>query len=827
MQRDIMFPSSVNRSICLASFLVIYACFGSDLRVGFYRGHRIVFQNVHGKAVYQGDIVLGKTENIEAKGGERAIAHHRGRTPQGITISDLSLRWPNGIIPFVIDPNLPDSQQQSIHQAVAHWNSNTPIRFVDRDTQTSYVRFTVGFSDIACSSDVGRMGGIQTINLPPGCGFGQTVHEMGHTVGLWHEQSRADRNRFLTVLYDNIDKQSAFNFDQELSDGEDVGPYDFNSIMHYGAFDFSRDQISATLETVPAGIPIGQRAGLSAGDIQAVQVLYGQPSAKTIIATAPSGLQVKVDGVLVSDGASFNWAAGEQHTLEAADQGNDQTRYVFALWSDGGARAHPLTAGSGGAVYSAAFTRQFKVASLASPDGSGSVQFDPLAADGFYTDRSNVRIQATPAPGFVFQQWSVGRSRSLNPKWTIIRGLTTIAAIFGQGNLTTINSAPVGRTVYVDSKSYTAPASFFWGAGETHALDVDTSQPLFEQFRFVGWDDGGDQKHTITATGQTATITARYVAQHSVTIDSSGGGIVAFAPSSPDSFYDEGTVINLTATPLAKNVLLGWSGDVRGIQNPTTLTVDEQKLFSADFGPASEQLPFRVASAATGDEGAVAPGEIVALYSNGATIGPAGATGLTVENGAVTTSAGGAQVFFDGQPAPITYAGPLQINCVVPYGISGDVTHVEIRLNGQVLFPSADVAVPVAASAPGIFTLDGTGRAGGAVLNQDNTLNTPDNPAARDSVIVLWATGDGAADPRVADGTVNTSVFPKPVLPVSVRVGGVPAKAEYAGAAPSLVAGAMQINVRVPLDVVSGPRVPVVVVVGDAASPAGVSIAVR
>jgi uncharacterized protein (TIGR03437 family) len=733
--------------------------------------------------------------------------------------------WPNGIIPFVIDPTLPDSQQQSIAQAVDHWNTNTPIQFVARGSQTSYVRFTVGISDIACSSDVGRQGGMQTINLPSGCGFGQIVHEMGHAVGLWHEQSRADRNRFLTVLYDNIDKLSAFNFDQELSDGVDVGAYDFNSIMHYGAFDFSRDGISPALETVPAGIPIGQRARLSPGDIQTVRVLYGQASAKTIIATTPSGLQVKVDGALVSDGAVFDWAAGEQHTLEAPDQGDAETRYLFALWSDGGARAHTVTAGPG-AVYSAAFTRQFKVVSLVSPDGAGSVQLDP-PSDGFYTDRSNVRIQATPAPGYAFHQWSVSPSRSLNPRWITIGGLTTIAAVFGQGNLTTITSTPVGRTVYVDSKAYSTPQGFFWSAGQTHTLDIDLSQPTFEQFRFVGWDDGGAQNHTITATGQTATITARYVAQHSVTVDNFGGGFVTLAPSSPDSFYDEGTVITSTATPSGKNVLLGWFGDVRGIQNPATLTVDEQELFGAEFGPASEQLPFRVASAATGDEGAVAPGEIVALYSNGATIGPAAGIGLTVENGTVTTNAGGAEVLFDGQPAPITYAGPSQINCVVPYGISGDVTHVKIRLNGQVLFPSSDVTAPVAASAPGIFTLNGTGRAGGAVLNQDNTLNMPDNPAPRDSVIVLWATGEGATSPRVADGTVNTTVFPTPLLPVSVRVGGVPARVEYAGAAPDLVAGAMQINVRVPLGVVSGPKVPVVVVVGDQASPPGVTIAVR
>jgi astacin len=795
------------------------------LRVGSYRGHRIVFRNVQGQAVYQGDIILGKTEDIER--GERTLSHHApGRTPKGITTSDPSLLWPNGVIPFVIDSSLPGSQQQSITQAVDHWNTNTPIRFVARDTQTSYVRFTTGLSDIACSSGVGRQGGMQTINLPPGCGFGQIVHEMGHAVGLWHEQSRADRNRFLTVLYENIDKQSAFNFDQELSDGVDVGAYDFNSIMHYGAFDFSRDEMSATLETVPEGIPIGQRARLSPGDIQAVQILYGQPSAKTIIATAPSGLQVQVDGAMVSDGAVFAWAAGEQHTLEAADQGDAQTRYLFALWSDGGERAHTVTAGSG-AVYTAAFTRQFQADSLVSPDGSGSVQLDPPSADGFYTDRSNVRIQATPAPGYAFQQWSVTPSRSLNPRWMTIRRVTLIAATFGQGNLTTITSTPVGRTVYVDSRAYTTPASFFWSAGETHTLDIDTSQPTFEQFRFTGWDDGGAQKHTITATGQTATITAGYVAQHSVTFDNSGGGFVTLAPSSPDSFYDEGTVINVTATPSGKDVLLGWFGDVRGIQNPTTLTVDEQILFSAEFGPASEQLPFRVASAATGDEGAVAPGEIVALYSNGATIGPAVGTGLTVENGTVTTSAGGAEVLFDGLPAPITYAGPSQINCVVPYGVDGDVTHVQIRLNGQVLFPSADVAVPVGASVPGIFTLNGTGRAGGAVLNQDNTLNTPENPAPRDSVVVLWATGEGTTSPQVADGTVNTTVFPRPLLPVSVRVGGVPAKVEYAGAAPFLVAGAMQINVRVPLGVVSSPKVPVVVVVGDQASPPGVTIAVR
>src|SRR5437588_189233 len=137
------------------ALLFLSACFASDLRVGFYRGHRVVFQNVQGRAVYQGDIILGKTENIEAQPSERVIAHLRGRTPQSITVSDPSLLWPNGVVPYVIDSSLPASQQQTVRNAVDHWNSNTPIRFVARDTQSSYVRFTAGTNDYACPAFVG------------------------------------------------------------------------------------------------------------------------------------------------------------------------------------------------------------------------------------------------------------------------------------------------------------------------------------------------------------------------------------------------------------------------------------------------------------------------------------------------------------------------------------------------------------------------------------------------------------------------------------------------------------------------------------------------
>ena len=78
-----------------------------------------------------------------------------------------------------------------------------------------------------CSSSVGRRGGQQFVNLGGGCTTGNTIHEIGHTVGMWHEQSRQDRDAFVTIQWANIEAGLEHNFDQHISDGDDVGPYDY------------------------------------------------------------------------------------------------------------------------------------------------------------------------------------------------------------------------------------------------------------------------------------------------------------------------------------------------------------------------------------------------------------------------------------------------------------------------------------------------------------------------------------------------------------------------------------------------------------------------
>lgn len=105
-------------------------------------------------------------------------------------------------------------------------------------------------------------------------------------------------------------------------------------------------------------------------------------------------------------------------------------------------------------------------------------------------------------------------------------------------------------------------------------------------------------------------------------------------------------------------------------------------------------------------------------------------------------------------------------------------------------------------SAPGVFVLarTTTGTPLSFVLNEDGTVNLPTNRAKRGSIVTLYGTGEGETDPPGVDGQIAGSVLPKPKLPVKVRVGVTEAEVQYAGAAPGMVAGTLQVNFRLPPD---------------------------
>ncbi len=147
--------------------------------------------------------------------------------------------------------------------------------------------------------------------------------------------------------------------------------------------------------------------------------------------------------------------------------------------------------------------------------------------------------------------------------------------------------------------------------------------------------------------------------------------------------------------------------------------------------------------------GTVAPGEIVSIFGTG--VGPDQAVTAQPAAGSYPVTLGGTQVFFDGVPAAMLYAGTNQINAIVPYGIAAPVTQMTLQRGG---FTDGPRALPVAPAVPGIVTVNSSGTQQAAVLNQDGTYNAATNPAAIGSVIVFYAVGAGTMNPAAGDGTV-------------------------------------------------------------------------
>jgi hypothetical protein len=232
---------------------------------------KVTYAAVDGLAVFEGCIILGTVTQAQAVKeffASNPAAANKGVQPFGTGIIGAQFRWKNNLIPYTIDPNLPD--QSRVTDAITHWQDRTPIRFVVRDgTHQDYVVFGPGGG---CASSVGRRGGRQDVILGGECSTGNCIHEIGHTVGLWHEQSRRDRDNFITINWASIQPDAKHNFDQHVQDGMDLGAYDYGSIMHYPKNAFTADG-NDTIVPKTAGVQIGQRVKLSDGDIASVQKL--------------------------------------------------------------------------------------------------------------------------------------------------------------------------------------------------------------------------------------------------------------------------------------------------------------------------------------------------------------------------------------------------------------------------------------------------------------------------------------------------------------------------------------------------------------------------
>ena len=363
---------------------------------------------------------------------------------------------------------------------------------------------------------------------------------------------------------------------------------------------------------------------------------------------------------------------------------------------------------------------------------------------------------------------------------------------------------------------------------QPQTVSVTPNQPLSFTFK-IGGTVPASQKITVTSTGGPVRFS----------VDTTSGGWLSVDASSGSTPKDVNVSVNpqgLGAGTYTGSISISAPGV---LQSPLVINVT---LSMMELSPPQ---PFTITSTASNLAGLIAPGEEITI--KGSSLGPAEGVLFNVNaQGLVDPILAGVRVLFDGTPGTPTFVSATQINVVVPFEIAGNATtNLVVEFQGVQSAPSQQL---VSSVAPGIYTLNFTGQGQAAVANQDGTINGPPGgvstpggviatkPAPQNTAISVYMTGGGQTNPPSITGSVNIPDFLMPLVDwsptsgtVTATIGGVPARVEFAGTAPGLVAGMVQVNVRVPMGV-SGDELPIVITinrVSTSPSPLAPTIAVR
>jgi hypothetical protein len=482
----------------------------TDSHTSIFRGVALTHAVQNGIAVFEGDIVLGHAGELP-----RADSQSKNGNRAAVAITGQSYRWKGGIIPYAIDPALPTPTR--VTDAVTHWNTLMAgyVNWVPRTTEAAYVYFARVPSASTCASSVGMLGYKQAVSIGDSCSIGNVIHEMGHAVGLWHEQGREDRDRFVKILWENLQTNMAYNFTQNVTNGDDIGVYDYASIMHYPASGFSANG-KPTIETIPPGIAIGQRGKLSTGDIAAVKAMYPNGSTEqpsVTIESIPTGQTITIDGVNYKTPRTLQWTPGSVHTVAAVNAAVvNGTRNVFVHWTDGGAQAHTVVAPTSSTTYRADYATSY--AAVATAAAPGAVAVWPVSADTFYAKGSSVDLEAVAPGGYCFTSWT-GLVAGTPAKTALsIQKAYTVQANFGPGSMTvspsavTMPTAASTRQITVDATAgctWQASSPVTWVKVTTGA--VGTGPGVVTISTTTRGSTAAPRSATLTIAGQPVVVT--------------------------------------------------------------------------------------------------------------------------------------------------------------------------------------------------------------------------------------------------------------------------------------------------------------------------------
>ena len=293
------------------------------MRFGLFAGPAftdqcLAYRDVEGQA-FHGDVVLGWTD--EAAPCDPLLPSSR-RTAGHVVVVDESYRWPDAVVPIEIAPQFSAAHVELIEQALREYEWWTKVRFVRRSEVNAanypdYVSVVPVAEDqpdyVAGRSPLGRRGGRQLLELrrstahPGPSTYRAFLHELGHTLGLLHEHTRADRDEHLEVRLENILPEVRAGFERVVDDQARLrGPYDYLSVMHYGRTSGSVDDQDTLIARDEAYLDqIGKRPFLSDGDIAAIDSLWPELSRKSPPIAAAL--------VSVEAGVVSGWACDRDH----------------------------------------------------------------------------------------------------------------------------------------------------------------------------------------------------------------------------------------------------------------------------------------------------------------------------------------------------------------------------------------------------------------------------------------------------------------------------------------------------------------------------------